>query len=61
MSSAGGREGNKARSKEIEEERANKRKKVGRRGRQRDEGESPRSLIIAKSGREEERIKSEAI
>ena len=61
MHSEGGREGNKAGSKEIEEERANKRKKVGRRGRQRDEGESPRSLIIAKSGREEERIKSEAI
>ena len=61
MPSEGGREGNKAGSKEIEEERANKRKKVGRRGRQRDEGESPRSLIIAKGGREEEWIKSKAI
>ena len=61
MPSEGGREGNKAGSKEKEEEGANKRKKVGGRGRQRDEGESPRSLIIAKGGREEERIKSEAI
>ena len=61
MPSEGGREGNKAGSKEKEKEGANKRKKVGGRGRQRDEGKSPRSLIIAKSGREEERIKSEAI
>ena len=61
MSSAGGREGNKARSEKEEEEGANKRKTVGRRGRQRDEGKSPRSLIIAKGGREEEWIKSKAI
>ena len=61
MPSEGGREGNKAGSKEKEEEGANKRKAVGGRGRQRNEGESPRSLIIAKGGRDEEWIKSKAI
>ena len=61
MSSAGGREGSKARSEKEEEEGANKRETVGRRGGKRDEGKSPKSLIIAKGGREEEWIKSKAI
>ena len=54
-------EGNKARSKEEKEEGTDEREESGRRRRERNGGENPKSLIVAEREGEEERVESKAI